>query len=155
MPSQIFLDLEDTVVEPIDNGWPQTSLMGNEQLNAVAKIIHGQGDGSATIFSFAIATVFDKKAFNGFVKARLEAAMNVKLGESLTHQDMLLASNLKGEGNFIPQLSSVIKLGKRTLFINMCQLLDGDSFILIDDTTLDEILEVNGKTIRFINATKL
>lgn len=155
MPAQIFLDLEDTVVEPIDNGWPQTTLMANTQLNAVAKIIHGQGNGSATIFSFAVATVFDEKAFNQFVKPRLEAALNVKLSGTMNHQDMLIASNFKGEGNFIPQLTAVNKLGKRTLFINMCQLLDGDSFILIDDTTLDEILEVNGKTIRFINATKL
>lgn len=155
MQPKIFIDLEDTIVEPIDNGWPQSILMDVTRLAKVAKIIKESGNTQIGVFSFAIATAFDRRAFNSFLLDRVERALSVKINDVLTHQDMLTLAGFDGEGNFIDQLATVNKLGKRLLFIGMCRELDGEDFVLIDDTTADELVNANGKRIRFVDATKL
>ena len=121
MQPKIFIDLEDTIVEPIDNGWPQSILMDATRLAKVAKIIKESGNTQIGVFSFAIATAFDRRAFNSFLLSRIEHALRIKIDEVITHQDMLTFAGFKGVDDHTNQLAAVNSLGKRLLFIEMCK----------------------------------
>lgn len=74
----LFLDLEDTVVEPVTFGWSNPKLINIEK---VRTFIQQFEPTAVHIFSFAVATQTDRTEFETHVKPLLEA----ELGVAITH----------------------------------------------------------------------
>lgn len=70
----LFLDLEDTVITPVWNGWQDTELI-NIQL--VRDLIEFEKPDQVSIFSFAIHNQKERAEFVKHVRGRLEAALEV------------------------------------------------------------------------------
>lgn len=74
----LFLDLEDTVIEPVTYGWESPKLIN---VDKVRGFIAQVNPSAVHIFSFAVATAEDVAHFEQHVKPLLEEA----LGVSITH----------------------------------------------------------------------
>jgi hypothetical protein len=73
--SHLFIDLEDTVITPVIEGWWKTELINIDKVKAVmAKF---QPD-FLHIFSFAIWNVAQREQFNQAVRPMLEAALGMQ-----------------------------------------------------------------------------
>jgi hypothetical protein len=86
-PLHMYLDLEDTVITPVLDGWPNVHLINVEK---VRKFIAETKPEFVHIFSFAIHTEYDRMMFNTYVRDRLETSLGVKLNfiptmDELTH----------------------------------------------------------------------
>lgn len=150
---KVFIDLEETLVDPVNNGWANARLMDMNQLSNIKEILLKYKASSIDIFSFALATKFDQQAFNVFLKDRIELVLTVKINSVITHSEMMRKCGYEHSSEHGNHLSSLMKIGKRNAFLNFCKsLLVSDEFILIDDSVMDETVEVNGNKIHFINA---
>lgn len=94
----LFLDLEDTVIEPVTYGWESPNLIN---VNKVRAFIAQVKPSAVHIFSFAVATSEDVAQFEKHVKPGLEAA----LGVSITHCPTLF-------GHIIPACCAIKHLAK-------------------------------------------
>ena len=73
----LFLDLEDTIITPVLEGWPNTYLINTEKIRrAIAEF----KPHSLHIFSFAIHNDFERERFCFFVKERIEKVLGMPLG---------------------------------------------------------------------------
>lgn len=72
----LFLDLEDTVIEPVTHGWLQPKLINVEKVRAFIAQVKPN---AVHIFSFAIATKDDVTQFKEHVKPLLEKALGVAI----------------------------------------------------------------------------
>lgn len=83
----LFLDLEDTVITPVVDGWPNAQLINVEK---VKKFIAEFKPDAVHLFSFAIWNVEEKKRFQLFVQPRLENALGIILSGIPTVDDEIL-----------------------------------------------------------------
>jgi hypothetical protein len=74
--SHLFLDLEDTIIAPVVEGWTDTYMINVER---VRHFINEFNPAYVHIFSFAIWNEHDKKAFQLFVQPKIERALGIKL----------------------------------------------------------------------------
>lgn len=71
----LFLDLEDTVITPVMNGWFNTQMINVQK---VRDFIATFKPDQVHIFSFAIWNEFERNAFNLGTRPRLEEVLGVK-----------------------------------------------------------------------------
>ena len=87
MSRHLFLDLEDTVITPVVDGWFNTGLIN---LDKVRRIIDEWQPDFVHIFSFAIWNQQELLRFNHAVRPRLEQALGIKLSIVPTVDDDIL-----------------------------------------------------------------
>lgn len=73
----VFLDLEDTIITPVVEGWPNVHLIN---VPKIKRVIEEFRPHSVHLFSFAIWNEFEKGRFATFVQERIENVLGVKLG---------------------------------------------------------------------------
>lgn len=73
----LFLDLEDSIITPVLEGWPNVHLIN---VNKIRRVINEFKPDSLHIFSFAIWNELEKQRFSMFVQERIESALGMKLG---------------------------------------------------------------------------
>lgn len=93
----LFLDLEDTVVTPVTEGWHNVSLMN---VDKIKKFINEFKPDTVNIFSFAIHDEHDLKGFNLSLRDWLERELDVTLN---------LVPTLFGD--ILPVCCKMLKLG--------------------------------------------
>lgn len=139
----LFLDLEDTVVEPVTHGWESPKLIN---VDKVRTFIAQVNPSAVHIFSFAVATPDDVAQFEKHIKPVLEA----DLGVAITHCPTLF-------GHIIPACCAIKHLakdkvtledvcdfwGKQGTFKLYAQNMFKDSsvpveVVLLDDAVVDE-----------------
>jgi len=82
----LFLDLEDTVIEPVMKGWHNTGMINEEKLK---KFIADYNPDSIHIFSFAIWDEDQKGKFMGHTKMMIEQALGIKITGVPTVEDII------------------------------------------------------------------
>lgn len=83
----LFLDLEDTVITPVLEGWFNVQLINVDKIRRI--IAEWQPD-FVHIFSFAIWNRRELELFNMDVRPRLESALGVKISSAPTVDDEIL-----------------------------------------------------------------
>jgi hypothetical protein len=73
----LFLDLEDTIVTPIVNGWDDFNLIN---LQKIRKFMKEHDFANVNIFSFAIHDTHNLALFNKFTRPAIQEALGVGLG---------------------------------------------------------------------------
>ena len=73
----LWLDLEDTVIEPVLKGWGNVSIIPSK-IEKIKKFMKEFKPDEVNIFSFAIHNDFEKRGFEHFVKPWLEEKLECK-----------------------------------------------------------------------------
>lgn len=73
---RLFLDLEDTVITPVLEGWQNTEMINVE---LIKKVIHLFKPDVIDIFSFAISDEKEKQLFNQYCRPMIEQSLGVTL----------------------------------------------------------------------------
>lgn len=148
-PRHLFLDLEDTVVEPVNRGWHLTELVNTERVRG---FIEDWQPTAVHLFSFALHNVHELSGFNQGTRPMLEAALGVKICMTPTVDEDILPACCRLQG-LSPQLTTFTEMvefwGKQTAFKmfirqRMLKLFPRDSFdqplhlALLDDAVFDE-----------------
>lgn len=71
----LFLDLEDTIITPVVNGWNDFDLIN---VSTVKQVIEEFKPDSVNVFSFAIANIQDITHFNKFCRPHIEKAIGLE-----------------------------------------------------------------------------
>ena len=71
----LFLDLEDTIITPVMNGWWKTELIN---LDKIKGIIEQFQPDQVNIFSFALHNDFEREGFNAGTRPMIEQALGRK-----------------------------------------------------------------------------
>lgn len=74
---KIFLDLEDTVIQPVLKGWANVDLLPLERVKNFINSFESK-DISLNIFSFALHSQTDVERFSMFVRPTLEEQLGLK-----------------------------------------------------------------------------
>lgn len=83
----LFLDLEDTIITPVVQGWPNVDLINIER---IAQFIEAWRPTTLNIFSFALHSEWDMKMFKLDVAPRIERAFGMPLNlVPLTNEDII------------------------------------------------------------------
>jgi len=145
----LFLDLEDTVIEPVNRGWHRTELVNTERVRAFIE----EGKPTAVhLFSFALHNVHELSGFNQGTRPMLEAALGVKLRMTPTVDEDILPAccQLQGLSVQLTTFEEMVEFwGKQTAFKmfmrqRMLKLFPRDNFdqplhaALLDDAVFDE-----------------
>lgn len=136
----LFLDLEDTVIEPVPYGWANTSLMN---IAKVRDFITAFKPNRVHLFSFAIYNQPDLKQFDYHIRARLEDALDVKLDMCPTVDDNIIPACARSHGVTQISFSELTRvIGKQNAFkMFVEQHFEGTENItvaLLDDSVTDE-----------------
>lgn len=83
----LFLDLEDTVITPVMNGWENTELINVQKIKAF--MTEFQPD-QLHVFSFAIWNVTERDRFNRHTRPAIELSLNMKFGLVPTVDDDII-----------------------------------------------------------------
>lgn len=92
----LFLDLEDTVITPVLNGWQNAELIN---IDLVRTLIEFEKPDRISLFSFALHNRHELDGFTKWVRASLEQALGIELGLIPTV-----------DGDIIPACCRVLKL---------------------------------------------
>lgn len=84
---QLFLDLEDTVITPVVNGWFNVQLINVSTVRAVIRALEPH---SVNIFSFAVWNQHERSRFLELVKPWLQDALGVQLDVVPTMDDDII-----------------------------------------------------------------
>lgn len=76
MIKHLFLDLEDTIITPVLNGWANIELMNVQEIR---KIMGEVKPDQVSIFSFAIWNKVEAAQFDAHVKNQIERVLGVQL----------------------------------------------------------------------------
>lgn len=145
----LFLDLEDTVIEPVYQGWHRTELVNTERVRA---FIQEWKPTAVHLFSFAVHNVHELSGFNRGTRPMLEQALGVRIQMTPTVDDDILPACCRLQSLSVQRTSfeDVVEFwGKQTAFKmfmrqNMHQLFKRDNFdeplhaALLDDAVFDE-----------------
>lgn len=93
----LWLDLEDTVIEPVLNGWFNTQLIPTG-IAKVKKIINEFQPDRVHVFSFAVWNEQELTRFNMGTRPRLEAALGVTFSSVPTVDDDMIPAACKFMG---------------------------------------------------------
>ena len=72
----LFLDLEDTIITPVVDGWHNVELVNLEKIKVIIDIFKPD---FVDVFSFAIHNDFESNMFSKTVRPHIERELNVKL----------------------------------------------------------------------------
>lgn len=89
---ELWLDLEDTIITPVLNGWLNTQLINTEKIRQIQQEFRPD---SIHIFSFAIWDQFQLRAFDHGTRPMLEDFLGVKLGVVPTVDDDIIPACCK------------------------------------------------------------
>lgn len=89
MIRHLWLDLEDTVITPVMEGWFKTEMINTEK---VRDFITEFKPDYVHLFSFAIWNQQELSGFNTGTRPMLEAALNIKLSQTPTVDDNIVPS---------------------------------------------------------------
>lgn len=78
---ELFLDLEDTIITPVVNGWGSFELINVEKVRA---FIDAFEPTAVNIFSFAIWDLHQRELFNRLCRPHLEKALSITFNLTLT-----------------------------------------------------------------------
>ena len=141
----LFLDLEDTIITPVLDGWFKTELINVEKVKAF--IAEFQPD-FLHLFTFALWNQREKEMFEQGTKPMIEAAFG-KLSFTWTVDDEILPNCLK-VANIHPSTTDFADMsafgGKHEAFrLNMRHLFRSGStpveVVLLDDAVYNELFE--------------
>lgn len=94
MTRHLFLDLEDTIITPVMEGWFRTEMINIEKTRA---IINQFKPDAVHIFSFAIHNSHELDLFNQGTKEMIEKTLGIKLHACPTTDDIIfIASKVMG-----------------------------------------------------------
>lgn len=133
---KVYLDLEETLVHPLD-GWTNAKLYPAIVFQRIKEIVQCSGNRKVGIFSFAIQSPFDVRAFNADLKYRIEQLIDAEIDE-------VLIVERPNVGRDQQKVEAFYKFA--------CD--KSNDMILIDDTVEDQIYHGSFK-IQFINARNL
>jgi len=102
----LFIDLEDTVIEPVLNGWGRTALLNIEK---VKRFIKEFKPNTVNIFSFAIWNTAELDKFNTLCRPGLEQALGIKFNAIPTVDD-----------DIIPMCCNVLGIGQGAVDFDDC-----------------------------------
>lgn len=160
---QLFLDLEDTVIEPVLTGWHNASLLSADKLDAIRKLIVEEKANSIHLFSFALHNTNELKQFNRFVKKPLEDALDIHLATTFTVDEEILPIICRELKLHNVTFSEMVEFwGKQEAFRLFCKAMfkrhwltwrEEISVVLIDDSVSNETwswpdFHLTGKMIR-------
>lgn len=91
----LFLDLEDTIITPVINGWWKTSLI-NEEI--IEKVLSGWNPDFIHIFSFAIHNKRELDLFEQGTRPMIESFLKRKLDKVFTVKEDILPICCKAKG---------------------------------------------------------
>lgn len=158
-----FIDLEDTVITPVMQGWIAAEPLG--LIRKVSAVLRQWEPDEVRVFSFAVRDRSDVEGFNLHVRPWLEQALGFKLSQVPTT-----------DGEIIPEVARLLNLHKSKVdFSDVVDFLGkGGSFrlfarseaakegvpldvLLIDDAVEDERFEFErlGLSGRLVNADRL
>jgi hypothetical protein len=166
MPTtHLYIDLEDTIIAPVAEGWTNVHLVNSEKVKAFIQELKPD---HVHIFSFAIHSDHDRMLFNMWVRERLERALGVTFGFVPT-TDEITEMTCRGKG-ISPQYTTFNDLcdffGKAEAFRQVMRHQwkgvvnhpnTSVNVILLDDDVINESftwpdLKIEGRT---INVNKL
>lgn len=87
MIRHLFLDLEDTIIAPVMDGWPQTQTMNEDKVRA---IIEQYKPDQVHLFSFAVWNQFELRAFNLFTRPQVERTIGRTFDSTWTVDDHII-----------------------------------------------------------------
>lgn len=154
----LFLDLEDTVITPVFDGWPNARLLF-EKVVAIQRIIEQWKPDFLHIFSFAIWNEAEKSRFNLFVRERLEEKFGMKLTAIPTVDGEIIPAccsvmGLQSATVDFQEMSNfwskheAFRLNIRHVFKNTHQHDKSVEVMLIDDAVINETFEWSDLRIR-------
>lgn len=148
----VFLDLEETVIDSWDSG-----LLCNS--SQVREWLAQHNVKQVDIFSFAVWNEQDQDKFWREMARPLNKALDVGMGNCITVQDMMQQDRALTGIDWAGDVTEFICLrGKVGAFTNWCRLLHaGNDCVLIDDIVpnMDIINHDTGGSIKFINVRAL
>jgi hypothetical protein len=143
MSKHLFLDLENTLVAPVNNGWESFELINIDKIRKAIDIFSAD---TISIFSFALWTKNDVDLFNQRARTTIEQTLGRGLTNVFSVHDILLkcaATVGKCPSTFNAseinrEISPVI--GKQEAFKLFCKSSYNSAaqVLLIDDTVFDE-----------------
>lgn len=133
---KVYLDLEETLVHPLE-GWTNANLYPAVVFQRIKEIIQRSGNRKVGIFSFAIQSPFDVRAFNADLKYRIEQLIDAEIDEVL----IVERPNVPRDQQ---KVEAFYKFARNK----------AHDMILIDDTVEDQIYQGSFK-IQFIDARNL
>lgn len=83
----LFLDLEDTVILPVVNGWQNTELIN---IDLVREVIRAFKPDSVSLFSFAIHNKQELEGFEKFIRKPLQDAIGRSIARTPTMDDDII-----------------------------------------------------------------
>ena len=104
MSKTLFLDLEDTIITPVVNGWFSADLMN---VGKIKSFIEREGIEDFMIFSFAIWNDKDLEDFNRICRPMIEKSLGVNFGFIPTLEKDILDSCCKQKGISSSEISTM------------------------------------------------
>lgn len=159
LKKHLFLDLEDTIITPVLNGWFNTHLINVQKVRSV---IQDFAPDEVHVFSFAIWNQFELNAFNLGTREMIERSLGIKFTSVPTVDDVIIPACCAVHGlqpvdfqemsNFWGK-HEAFRLSMRHLFANTA----GVEVMLLDDVVLNETFEWPDLKIkgRIVNIDKL
>lgn len=92
----LFLDLEDTLITPVFDGWGNCELINIEKIK---NIIEKENPDTINVFSFAIHTKEDKKEFEEICKPMIEKVYGIKISHYPTVSEIIDVCSLVSSKN--------------------------------------------------------
>jgi len=139
----LFLDLEDTIITPVLEGWWNTELIN---LNKIRNFIKIFNPSSLHIFSFAIHNEQDYRNFvNSGTKGMIENALDMHIVRTPTVEDIIVETSeqMLIHPSTVPFNDLVQMWGKQLSFpmyirTNFVNAKNDVSVALLDDTVFDQ-----------------
>ena len=115
----LFLDLEDTIIEPVLNGWANSSMIN---VPKIKDFIEKNMISDLRIFSFAIWDENQKKQFEFWVKPALERVLGLKFNQIPTIDDHILPACCKQKRLVVEltQFSDMVEFWGKDLSFMLC-----------------------------------
>lgn len=148
----VFLDLEGTVIDDIDN-------QGLLDLRAVRRWLKSEDVVVVSIFSFAIDNKGERDTFmRQWTRRTLEAELGVEIGKVVTTEDAMAAALHRNRVQFEGLWEFKQLWGKERGFIDFAfQNFTNTEVVLLDDLVIDQtvVFPTKNLTIRLVNVNTL
>ncbi len=141
MARHLFLDLEDTCITPVVNGWANSDIINQKKIR---KWIEVTKPDFVNIFSFAIWNQAEKRKFNNDLRPELERELGIKFNLVLTVDDNIIPTCCRVMGlhpdmvDFQEMYNFWGKQGAFRLFMQDFVKDNPTEFTLLDDVVFDE-----------------
>jgi hypothetical protein len=115
----LFLDLEDTVIEPVPNGWANTHMINTDKIE---KFIVDKNITDLRIFSFAVWDQKQKSQFEFWVQKAIERRFGMSFSQVPTIDDDILPACCKQKGLVVEltEFSDMVEFWGKDLSFILC-----------------------------------